>query len=849
MNPVDELRLIIALNENVKPVEAEQRFERVIEQCSEADLRALSASLDAALDSFHKKRHRRLAELLAKRLEPSPPPPRVPVQQETPPTTANQASKAAGAADAPDPAAAITPAALAVRAGSDTRDSAPQPGPDLAGRPVAVKRYSARGNQLTYNYDKFSEALVELSKNHVFQWSTAYRKVLSEYFDAFHEYLCGTEKPLPLLRLIKAALSDHSKEIFQKVFELYSARTTSDAHDVTTKTLAGLQRFLDLVLEFYSARLDEAHNERGPAVLRQLCSAMIFGIVNGYAKTQFYRAGSRVLSEFPQYWAYTLPFLGHRDLSELIKALEADDFAAGTQDSVLPLVDALDAFLDSDAELAPLPALSQYDSTLRRLDVSLQTPAGTDSDQLYEIQCYIDAEYVHLDLIEKAAARAVRAVVAPLSDELRGLLASIDRFSDLVVHADGAAFARLREVLADIGYQSKPSSPDRPIMFNWAAAFPLENQARVRYKHVYRVSVRRLMEKFDRRSGVRLWCSVRRSGKTTACASDLDSTSGSAIIPQTCESTGLIVGGGVFYNRVQNALQSGARLNENFVSRTVAECLPVASAKDTRVILIIDEYETLFGDLQTSVDRHKHLRYTVVQPLLNQLVSFSHENLLIFMGQQPNAHFILMDQNQLSPVVEQDSFPLFTHNPELGANGEFYELLSLVLSGHIELDMDFVTRVYDETGGHPFLTVKLLISFMDWLIATKQPISRLSPVRPDLFAEFTEPNLDPTTILHNSNYDFFKGAVAKHLSPLGRKSDPWLHSVYSALRAIVLMSPDTLELSLDDYTELVAPDCAGTSPQELLSTATRANFLVLQDGVVRPRIPLLARIASAVTPI
>jgi hypothetical protein len=68
MNPADELRLVIALNQNVKPVEAEQRFERVIEQCSEADLRALSASLDAALASFHKKRRRRLAELLAKRL-------------------------------------------------------------------------------------------------------------------------------------------------------------------------------------------------------------------------------------------------------------------------------------------------------------------------------------------------------------------------------------------------------------------------------------------------------------------------------------------------------------------------------------------------------------------------------------------------------------------------------------------------------------------------------------------------------------------------------------------------------------------------------------------------------------
>jgi hypothetical protein len=103
--------------------------------------------------------------------------------------------------------------------------------------------------------------------------------------------------------------------------------------------------------------------------------------------------------------------------------------------------------------------------------------------------------------------------------------------------------------------------------------------------------------------------------------------------------------------------------------------------------------------------------------------------------------------------------------------------------------------------------------------------------------------------LNNPNYDLFTNWVTRHLSPLGRKSDPWLHSVYSALRAIVLCSPDSLALSLDEYTAMLAPDCVGTSPQELLSTATRANFLTFSDGIVRPRIPLLARIAAAVTPI
>jgi hypothetical protein len=824
VDAASELRRIIELNKNVKPAEAEQRFELLLSECPETELHALSDALTAALGSFHKKRRRHLAQLLDERLESA-------LQSEQ--------QEAPASSKSTDPESVLDPSLPARQAPLETAGTAP-----------IVKRYAAGSRALMYNYDKFREDLGKLGTYHVFRWGTRYREMIAEYFEAFYDELRDTERAPELLVLIKTAMSDHSKDIFRKAYLSYMAHSTSDVEDIINKVTAGLQRFLDLVLEFYSIRLSEPNQSRGLIMLRQLCSAMTFGILNGYARAQFDRPGNQLLLTLPQYWVYTLPFLSLTDLSEIVKGLDADELVAGIRDSVLPLVDALDTFLDSDPELAPLPALSEYESTLRRLEVSLQTPSGTNSDQLYQIQCYIDVEHVHLDLIEQAAARALSAVVAPVPAELRAVLAATHRFSNLVVHADGTAFDRLCGVLADIGHQSKPSSPDRPITFNWARVFPLENQNKARYKHVYRISAVRLMQSAERRGGVRLWCSVRRSGKTTACASDLDTTmSGAAFIPQTCESSRFIVGGDVFYKRVQDALHSGAQLPDDFVTNTVAKCLPVFSAQVTKVVLAIDEYETLFGDLQSSVDERKQLRYRVVQPLLNQLVAFSHENLLIFVGQQPDAHFILMDQNQLSPVVEQDSFPLFTHDPAHGINSEFYELLSMVLSGHIELDLDFVTRVYAETGGHPFLTVKLLISFMTWLIETRRPISCLAPLRPELFGEFIESNLDPITIQNDSNYAFFKWAAADHLSPRGRQSHPWLYSVYSALRAIALFSPDSLALPVDDYTTLLAPDCVGTSPMELLSTASRANFLVFQDGMVRPRIPLLARIASVVTPI
>jgi len=709
--------------------------------------------------------------------------------------------------------------------------------------------------QLKYLKTRFSDDLDELSRLRIFQWATFYRDTMSEYFDGFLEYLEAEDRPNQLLNLVRSALSHHARDIYGKGYAYVTAHSSPDSHYAIAKSQTGLQRFLDLPLEFYSARLAEAHHDRVTVPLRKLCSAMLFGILHGYAQTKFNQAGSRLLPQRPGSWAHVLPFLTAEDLRELASVLAPGEFTEGVQDSVLPLVQALDMYLEKDPESAPLPALSQYNPSARRLDVSLQMPPDANDSKLIEIQCYTSAQFVDRYVLEEAAARAVSIVVAPLRPDLRGLVASVERLSDIVVPTgrnghEVAPHSRLVAVLEELD-EDKTNSLNRPISYNFASDFPLEDPFLVgRYKHVFRVSVRRLMQSHERRNGARLWCSVRRSGKTTACASDLGSTTGqSVIIPQTCESTGQIPDGGIFYKNVQRALESGARLDDEFVMRTVAQCVSGESAADTRMVLVLDEYETLFGDLRTSLEIRPELRYTVVQPLLNQLVAFTRENLLIFMGQQPNAHYILLDQNQLSPVIEQDSFPLFTHEPASASTGEFHELLRNVMTRHVELSPEFVNSIYQETGGHPFLTVKLLISFMDWLIAGRRPVSLLTPVQAELFEEFTRSALNRTAILHNPHYELFKEAASRHLSPEGRSSEPWLHSVYSAMRSLTLSSPGSLTLTLDDYVVNASRDCVGTSPHQLLSTATRANFLTFDGTFVRPRIPLLARIAAAVTPL
>ncbi|MFD1146049.1 hypothetical protein [Saccharothrix hoggarensis] len=841
------LATIGQLNRTVQPARAEAEFRALLGSADPADLLSYTAQLHACLAGFLPKRRRALTETLAEAL----------LRAER----AGHRPEAEADDYAHDPAPPSTELAESTESDRGVPIPGPRQGPPpVASRPRPVLPPGSPGpvsrdrssTPLTYSKNRLSEDLEDLGRRHIFQWATFYRDTLSQYFEAFLPELESGDKPGLWLNLVKAGLSHHATDIFQRGYRYQMGHNTAGAHYAITKSLAGLQRFLDLPLEFYSARLAEAHHSGTTRHLRQLCSAMTSGILIGYSNARLDTVGSKILPRFPGSWVHVLPFLTADDLRELMGNLQPGDLLDGLQDSVLPFVRALDVLLTKDPSAAPLPALSQYADGNRRLEVSLQGAPSTVGSRRIEVHCYTSARFVDRLQIEEAAGRAVGAVIAPLRADLRIQLLSAERLSDIVVATGGGAAAeephtRLVALLEDLVYETKSASGQRPIDFNFAAEFPLESPFLTRYSHVYRTSVRRLMQSFERRNGVRLWCSVRRSGKTTACATDLGSTSGqSVVVAQTCDSTGQMADGDVFYGAIRRALRSGDRLDEDFVGSTVAQCL--SASTEARVVLVLDEYETLFGDLRTSMIRDPGLRYTVVQPLLNQLVAFTRDNLLIFMGQQPNAHWILTDQNQLSPVVMQDPFPLFSHDAAATSVSEFHELVQKMMSSHVDLHPDFVNLVYAETGGHPFLTGKLLVSFWDWLIDSQRPSSCLAPVTPELFVEFTNSCLGHASIVHNHHYEMFKRAAADHLSPTGRANEPWLHSVYSALRALVLASPETFSLPLQQFIALAERTGAGTSPEDLLSTATRANFLMLESGVVRPRIRLLGRIAAAVRP-
>jgi len=697
--------------------------------------------------------------------------------------------------------------------------------------------------------DDFERQLEDLSARHIFQWSTFYRETLLDFYNRFSA--AASDKALleAVGSGIYSALTTHARDIFRKGFQHVGA--AAPPQYAITKSLSGLQRFLELPVEFYSAKIPTAGSPDFSRTLRVLTSAFLTGILNGYADVSFgTQTGSEVLPRFPRSWAHYLAFLIPRHLEEIVKRLEPGDFRDGVRRSVLPLVEALETLVAAGGDYVPLPVLGQLVWESRRLDVGLKPPPHSETGQLLEVQSYLDAAFVSRVAIYEALNRNVSLVIAPLRPDLHGVLAADTRLNEILVgagDADGPHSVERRavNVLEYAIYRRRSvRAGAQPLTYNFAREFPLHNPHLTRYFHVYRSSVRELLRTFERRNGVRLWCSVRRSGKTTACF-DLSTTTGTAVIvSQTC-GTARLPDSNLFYEEVSDAIESGRPIPKSFLIDLVARCASGKTALSDRFVFILDEYETLFGRLKTSVRRTPDVRYTVVQPLLNQMVGFAAENLLVFLGQQPNAHFILMDQNQLSPYVEQDSFPLFQRGPDIGTD-EFAALVRKVLTERVELKQSFLDALYSETAGHPFLTVKVLVAMLDWLIEGRRPLRDLKLSAHD-FEGFHRSKLNTRELSLSPEYVFFREAISEATGTFGRTSDPWLYCVYSIMREIALASPDSLTCSMSDVDSIAARldvTSLGFTADYLLGTAAQANFLRVTGDNVQPKIRILGRLAG-----
>lgn len=710
---------------------------------------------------------------------------------------------------------------------------------------------------------QFRDALDELHQHHIFQWSTFYRDCFDLYFGRF---LDSMEHPSldEFVKGLTDPLADHTHAVFSQGYAY--VRRTHNYDDAINKSLNGLSHFLGLPLDYYSSQASGVSDYRSTVSLRLLFSAALCGILEGYSRVQFdAQTGSGVLARFQRRWAHYVAFLTPQHAECIIDCVEPGPFASGLKLSALPLLDALQRFFRSEDEYYwPIPVMGQYSWPQRRLDISIRPPRNAAFQGLIETRAYLDESFVHIEDLDSAFGRRVVLVIAPLKPDMQKVVNDRERLNAITVPVHRAlsdsedsarssrayAAERAFTVLDDAVYALRSKLEAKsPITYNFAREFPLHHPDKASFFHVTRTSVRDLLRTFERRNGVRLWCSVRRSGKTTACF-DMETTTGdSVIVGQTC-GVPPTADAGMFYERVRNALASGGMVSSGFVKDIISECAPV-NIDGRRTVLIIDEYETLFGLLRNAVKGNSVIRYNVVQPLLDQLVTLAQDNLLVFLGQQPDAHFILMDQNQLAPYVTQDSFPLFEH-VQGAATGEFSKLVNKILFGRIECTATFMDALYKETGGHPFLTANVLIDFVDWLIEKRRPQSGLRLQKAD-FTRFSRAKLTANEILLSPEYNFFKQAAASALSEQGYRDNPWLFAAYWVLRELSGDISNAFRVSRTDFQETSSripvpagertPDCS-----EVLRTASQANFLSYDDRNVNVRIRTLGRIAAAVRP-
>ena len=783
---------------SVQPVEAQERLANLLRAMGPAELQVYKPELEATIALFFKKRRRELAQLMQECL--------------------------AG------------------------------PGEQALGDTLAARRAQRQPDQQVTASSRrdttveLVEVLQYLSDHRIFEWSTSYREQLGSLFQRLVDGDVSPAEAVEVHSIVERALATHASEIYSKGYA--HSREAIEHAAAIARTVAGLNRFLDLLLEFYAARLQSVRGRDAAQRLRGVTSSMLYGVLTGYGKAWLGDTDPMsVLGQRPDRWAHALPFLNGEHIDRLAPKIPDKRLRSAVQGGVQLLCDSLDTLLTDAQGYFPLPALTQFVAGTQHIDVSLQAATMAPERTPVVARLFLYPERINPEAVERAIESRISVVLAPASPPIRALIDRDERYSRIFVPVlpegadDRYTEQRLLSTLRNSIYRGATLNVgSTPLPWNFARDFPLSRSHMDPQYRVVRTSVRDLLKTFERRNGVRLWCSLRRSGKTTA-GLDLDGFgTGSVLINQTCDSTGMQPGDSLLYERVAAALDARKQLDNDFLMATLREASAHAALDSQRAILVLDEYETLFGQLRTATSSDERLRYTIAQPLLNQFVAFSRENLLVFLGQQPNAHYILMDQNQLSPYVEQDAFPLFSHGVNANAS-EFMDLIAKVLTARSTFDRSFADAIYRETAGHPWLTVNLLVEFVEWLIERKRPASNLAFTDGD-FSSFRRRFLQRDRIQTSPEYSFFRdGAIPQALSAEGKVRNPWLYAMYTVLRHIG-REHTSMSCSLEEFDAIVHREDLGFESEKLLQTGERSNFLARTPTSVKPRVPLLARIAA-----
>jgi hypothetical protein len=696
------------------------------------------------------------------------------------------------------------------------------------------------------------EEFLRLSDHNIFDWDTSYKPFLSSVFKQVLSDSTSNSKTAVVFPHLREEAKRHSREIFQKGY-LY--RKQHDEASARILALRGVQRFYELPVQIYLDNLRLVNSPSAASVSRRTCSSILSGILQGFAESEFGDHTGTTILLASDFWQSSIPLLTKHDFLVLEPRLQQYRSGHSIRTSVLPLLDAIDKILSQPESPKSycLPQVITWDSKRQRFEVVLVLPEMAQEACSIRLVCYLMKEFVHLHEIQQQIVRGAQIIVAPLTPALDEAVTQDVELRERIINTthktsrqtDAQSEEICRSIRHELSIAIGTQSDAPPLAYNFAADFPLEKSEVAEMFYVDRPSVRGLIPSLNERSGVRLWTSLRRSGKTTSCIKLAAQNVTAGVVFQTCQFTDQSDYANILINEVKAAVDAGIRVKGDFLQKLVEKCSATTLRPGARFVLIIDEYESLFEELDNAVMRDKSLQGLVAEPILNQMLSLSRQNLVILIGQRPDAHFILMERNQLSPCILHESFPLFAHRVgELQT--EFCDLLTKALTYRIPFESTFSDLLYNETHGHPFLTINVLRDFLDWVIDERLVVQGQA-LTGDHFVLYATSQFQSEHLRTSKHFEMFRRLVSQYLSARSRDTLPWLYAVHEIMRELAIRYPGEFRCGLEELRDIYRQrglDNLRIDRDALLEDASRGNFFAVSEGSVMPRIPLIARIAG-----
>ena len=197
------------------------------------------------------------------------------------------------------------------------------------------------------------------------------------------------------LATIEDLFHRHTTDIFSKG---YKFKIKNASHDQAIRiSVSGLQRFLDLPFESYSAVVRSTPNSTRGLAARRVCSSMLIGILLGYGETQFAdQTGWQLLEPNSRSWVHSLAFLVPEHIHQFLIKLEHGSFRDSLSDVVAPVFEAIDRVIrNAPQNQLPLPTSGEYEPSVNRLGVILELPGVQDHLRFLEIHCFLNPGDVH----------------------------------------------------------------------------------------------------------------------------------------------------------------------------------------------------------------------------------------------------------------------------------------------------------------------------------------------------------------------------------------------------------------------------------------------------------------------